>query len=64
MNTERYNYDTFKREMFKEDLHFSGGPEPGERAPDFDLPTNDGGRFRLSDYQGRRPIFIEFGSIT
>jgi peroxiredoxin len=50
--------------MFKEDLHFSGGPEPGERALDFDLPTTDGGWFRLSDYQGRKPVFIEFGSIT
>lgn len=61
---EPYNYDTFRRHMFKEDLHFRGGPEPGQLAPDFDLPTIDGARFRLSEYRGQRPVLIEFGSIT
>jgi peroxiredoxin Q/BCP len=27
--------------------------KPGDRAPDFDLPTDGGGRTRLSDYVGR-----------
>jgi peroxiredoxin Q/BCP len=26
---------------------------PGDRAPDFDLPTDGGGRVRLDDYAGR-----------
>ncbi|MBM3219553.1 MAG: hypothetical protein FJZ38_12910 [Candidatus Rokubacteria bacterium] len=58
-----YNYDTFRRHMMKEDMHFGGGPKPGEPAPDFDLPTIDGGRFCLSAHRGR-PVLIEVGSIT
>jgi peroxiredoxin Q/BCP len=27
--------------------------QPGDRAPDFDLPTDGGGRARLSDYAGK-----------
>jgi hypothetical protein len=52
MATESYNYDTFRRHrrhMMKEDMHFRGGPEPGTIAPDFDLPSVQGGRFRLTD---------------
>ena len=63
-NPEPYNYETFRRYMFKEDMHFRGGPEPGQMAPDFDLPTTDGRRFRLSAYRGERPLLIEFGSLT
>ena len=61
---ETYNYESFRKEMVQKDLHFPGGPEPGQRAPDFDLPTVDGGRFRLSDHHGRQPVLIQFGSIT
>jgi len=61
---ECQNYDTFRKHMFKEDRRFHGGPAPGQLAPDFDLPTVDGGRFRLSDYQRRLPVLIQFGSIT
>ena len=61
---EPYNYDTFRRHMMQEHMHFRGGPEPGQTAPDFDLPTVDGGRFRLSEYRGKQPVLIEFGSIT
>jgi hypothetical protein len=64
MATEVYNYDTFRRHMMKEDLHFRGGPGPGELAPDFELPRVRGGRFRLSNYRGKSPVLIEFGSIT
>ncbi|MCA1573710.1 MAG: redoxin domain-containing protein [Acidobacteria bacterium] len=64
MSEEPYNYDTFRRHMVKEDMHFPGGPEPGQLAPDFNLPTVDGGRFRLSDHRGKRPVLIQFGSVT
>lgn len=64
MTAAPYNYDTFRREMVKNDMHFRGGPEPGSFAPDFDLPTVVGGRFQLSEYIGQRPVLIEFGSIT
>jgi hypothetical protein len=61
---EPYNYDTFRRPVIRKDMHFRGGPAPGEIGPDFDLPTADGARFRLAEHQGRRPVLIEFGSIT
>ncbi len=61
---EPYNYETFRRHMMQEDMHFRRGPAPGQVAPDFDLPTVDGGRVRLAQYRGRRPVLLEFGSIT
>jgi hypothetical protein len=64
MPEESYNYETFRRHMVKEDLHFRTGPRPGEPAPDFDLAATDGGRFRLSAHRGERPVLIELGSIT
>ncbi|MDR3472046.1 MAG: peroxiredoxin [Devosia sp.] len=33
--------------------------EQGRKAPDFDLPTADGGRFRLSEQRGR-PVVLYF----
>jgi len=33
-------------------------------APDFELPTVDGGRLHLAEHRGHRPVLIEFGSIT
>jgi Iodothyronine deiodinase len=32
--------------------------------PDFDLPTTDGGRIRKSDFVGRKPLLLAFGSVT
>ena len=64
MTAEPYNFDTFRKEMVKEDMHFRGGAETGTVAPDFDLPTVGGGRFHLGEYAGQRPVLIEFGSIT
>jgi hypothetical protein len=39
-------------------------PRVGEVAPDFTLRDLDGKAVRLSDYRGRLPVVIEFGSIT
>ncbi len=64
MAEEIYNYDTFLRHMMQKDMHFRGGPEPGQLAPDFDLPTISGARVRLSEFRGKRPVLLEFGSIT
>jgi peroxiredoxin Q/BCP len=33
--------------------------EEGQKAPDFDLPTDGGGRVRLADFQGR-PVVVYF----
>lgn len=35
-------------------------PQQGEEAPDFDLPTNGGGRLKLSDLRGRRVVLWFF----
>jgi hypothetical protein len=64
MRAQDYNYDTYRREMVKRDLHFRGGPEAGQLAPDFDLPTVNGGRFRLRECIHQRPVLLEFACIT
>lgn len=64
MRVETYNYDTFRRELLWEELRFHGGAEPGQIAPDIDLPTVNGVCFRLKDYHGLSPVLIEFASIT
>lgn len=35
------------------------GIKEGDAAPDFDLPTDGGGRFRLSEHRGR-PVVVYF----
>jgi hypothetical protein len=41
------------------------GPKVGQRAPDFTLPTQDGDRtIRLSQYRGKKPVVLIFGSFT
>ncbi len=41
------------------------GPAIGQRAPDFSLKTQDGSRqYRLSDYRGKKPVVLVFGSFT
>jgi hypothetical protein len=61
---ELYNYDTFRRDMVKEDMRFSGGPAPGEEAQDFSLPRIDCGRFDLRSVRGVKPVLLMFASIT
>ena len=39
------------------------GVQPGEPAPDFELPTSDGQFLRLSGLKGR-PVVLHFGSYT
>lgn len=34
--------------------------QPGDTAPDFDLPTDDGGRLRLSDLRGQRVVLYAY----
>jgi hypothetical protein len=58
-----YRFEHFRRDLLTEDLAFRGGPEPGERVPDFELPTTAGDTIRRADLEGR-PTLITFASIT
>jgi hypothetical protein len=41
------------------------GPRVGQNAPDFTLPTQDGkGYITLSDFRGKKPVVLIFGSFT
>ncbi|HXZ80535.1 MAG TPA: deiodinase-like protein [Terriglobales bacterium] len=62
----RYNYDTFSSElMSKKDLaRFSGGPEPGDPAPDFEAYNLDGEKIELRDFRGEKNAVLSFGSAT
>ena len=59
-----YRFERFRREHLREGLAFRGGKDPGWPAPDFDLPTSQGGRIRKSDFQGQRPVLFAFASLT
>jgi hypothetical protein len=42
-----------------------GELQPGDPAPDFSLPLRGGGSVvRLSDFQGKKPVALIFGSYT
>ena len=34
--------------------------EVGDKAPDFELPSTQGGRLKLSSFQGKKTVLIEF----
>ena len=43
----------------------SGGPDVGQEAPDFALRTLEGDReIKLSDFRGKKPVVLVFGSYT
>ncbi len=64
--TAKYNYPEFKKtELTKVmERQFGDAPDPGERAPDFELRTVDGDKVRLSDYQDEKNVVLTFGSAT
>lgn len=62
--TEDYRFTTFRTRLMLEDLRFRpADPRPGDRVPDFDLPTLDDARF-TSRSLGDRPVLLVFGSRT
>lgn len=61
-----YNYDHFRTKHFLQDLKrtlTNRGIQPGEIAPDFELPKVGGGTLRLSELRGK-PVLLHFGSTT
>jgi peroxiredoxin len=62
----RYNYPEFKKTMLAKisEQQFGDAPEPGDRAPDFELRTIDGDKVHLNDYRGDWNVVLTFGSAT
>lgn len=63
---KKYNYEGFTRDLLMKDVLTDkvGGPEPGDRAPDFEARTLDGDKVRLSTYRGHKNVVLTFGSAT
>ncbi len=60
-----YNYRHFTRsEARGKSAEFMQRLRAGEGAPDFELPTPEGERVRLSRFRGHKHVLLEFGSIT
>ncbi|MDE3076958.1 MAG: redoxin domain-containing protein [Chloroflexota bacterium] len=63
--TSEYNYHTFvPSETRGKTNEFKLVAKVGELAPDFELPTIEGERVRLSSFRGQKHVVLEFGSIT
>jgi len=62
---QRYRFEHLALPIVLRDLYFStSDPGPGDRVPEFDLPTVDGGRFRSTDLAETGPALLIFGSST
>ena len=61
-----YNFEHFKTEHLIADAYrtiVGAEAKPGTVAPDFELPTVEGERFRLSEHLDT-PVLLRFGSYT
>jgi peroxiredoxin len=64
-SVDQYNYATFTTSEARGKTRvFANVVHAGEQAPDFDLPTLDGNRIRLSQFQGEKYVVLEFGAVT
>lgn len=61
----RYRFDHLSPlDLIKDMFYSRNDPAPGDRVPDFDLPTLGGGRFRSADLGETGPALLIFGSST
>ncbi len=61
----RYRFERLALRLVLRDMYFDrDDPGPGDRVPDFDLPTLGGGRFRSADLGETSPALLIFGSYT
>jgi cytochrome oxidase Cu insertion factor (SCO1/SenC/PrrC family) len=63
---DEYNYAHYRAKHLLMNLWWtlrSRGIQPGQVAPDFELPSTDGERIRLRTLRGR-PVVLRFGSFT
>ena len=52
-------------DFMKKKQEDESGPTVGEEAPDFELRTLEGDRVvKLSDFRGKKPVVLIFGSYT
>lgn len=64
---KKYNYESFTRDLIAKHMaetRIGAGPEPGERAPEFEGRTLDGQTIELADYRGNKNVVLTFGSLT
>ena len=63
MKMPRERFDEMRSAMREREER---SPDVGDAAPDFELPMLDGRdeRVRLSDFSGRSPVALIFGSYT
>ncbi len=60
-----YRFEHLALRIVLGDMSYSkDDPGPGDRVPDFDLPTLGGGRFRSTDLGETGPALLIFGSYT
>ncbi len=65
IEVDAYNYSTFTTsEARGRTRQFAEILRAGDEAPDFELPTPEGERVRLSSFRGEKHVLLEFGSIT
>lgn len=65
VSVAEYNYSTFTTsEARGKTKQFANGLHAGDEAPDFDMPTLEGERVRLSQFRGEKYVVLEFGAIT
>ncbi len=62
---EKYRFDRLTTGLVMHDMYYTrSDPGPGDRVPDFDLATTDGGRFRRDDLAEAAATLLVFGSYT
>ena len=60
----RYRFEHLALPIVLKDMYFSkGDPGPGDRVPEFDLPTLGGGRFRSTDLGETGPALLILAPI-
>ena len=65
VEVDSYNYRAFTQSQTSgRSREFRDSLRAGDDAPDFELPTPEGERVRLSAFRGHKHVLLEFGSIT
>ena len=66
MSRDEYNFEHFRTKHLLADMQATfakQGIQPGELAPDFEIPRVGGGSVRLSNLRDK-PVLLHLGSYT